>query len=218
MKPERIYNDNEVDVKPQFGKLPESIFKFLGSNISYPVEAARNNISGMVIVYFVITKEGKMDSLKVTTCPEYGLREEALWAVRKSAGNWRPAKLKNELVACRVYLPVTFRTVSNDQMSASACVPPQPKVDKVTQKLIEQAEQANEYYNKGLDNYEQNKLEAAKVNFDKTLAIKPDHVPALQNRGIIKYKLKDLAGACADWQRIVQLGQPLPEALVNACK
>lgn len=132
----------------------------------------------------------------------------------------------NKAVTSRVYLPVTFKVLggpdsptrfgsNNDYPNLNTT---KPKVDKATQKLIEQAEQANVYYNKGLDDYELKQLEAAKANFDKALNIKPDHVPALQNRGIVKYKLKDVAGACADWQRIVQLGQPLPETLADLCK
>ncbi|QNF32542.1 TonB family protein [Adhaeribacter swui] len=219
INPERVFNATEVEVQPRYGKLPESIYQFLGSNIRYPVTASLNGVSGTVILSFIIRKDGKMDSLGVASNPGYGLDQEALRVIKMSANNWKPALIKNEAVACRVYFPVRFASQNNNQISTPSLSPPaQPRVDKATRKLIEQAEQANVHYNQGLDKYEQDKLEEAIAAFDKALNIKPDHIPALQNRGIVKYKLKDVAGACADWQRIVNLGQSLPEALVNACK
>jgi len=219
LKPVLVFNDTEVEVKPQYGKLPESIYAFLGSNIRYPASASRSSASGTVVVSFIIKKDGKMDSLYVASDPGYGLGQEALRVIKMSANNWRPALIKNEEVACRVFFPVNFVVQNSNQISTpNLSPPPQPRVDKATRKLMEQAEEANVFYNKGLYHYEHDKLEEAKANFDKALNIKPDHIQALQNRGIVKYKMKDLTGACADWQRILQLGQKLPEVLLNACQ
>lgn len=219
LQPDRVFNSTEVEVQPQFGKLPESIYQFLGSNVRYPTSASRNSVSGTVILSFIIKKDGKMDSLHVASNPGYGLDQEAMRVIKMSANKWRPALIKDQAVACRVYFPVRFAVQNSNQQSTLDLSPPtQPRVDKATRKLMEQAQQANDFYNKGLDNYEQDKLEEAKANFDKAINIKPDHIAALQNRGVVKYKMKDVAGACADWQRILQLGHKLPDVLLNVCQ
>lgn len=92
--PERVYNETEVDEKPQYGDKPEAIYKFLGSTVRYPMAASRNEVSGTVIVSFIISKEGKMDSVVVKDGPGFGLNEEASRAIKASSGKWHPALIR----------------------------------------------------------------------------------------------------------------------------
>ena len=70
-------------------------------------DAIRNRISGVVLLYGIIRKDGRVDSLKVIRSLGYGLDEEALTTV---ATKWkfRPAMKDGRPVDCYVTIEVSF--------------------------------------------------------------------------------------------------------------
>jgi len=70
-------------------------------------DAIRNRISGVVLLYGIIRKDGRVDSLKVVRSLGYGLDEEALTTV---ATKWkfRPAMKEGKPVDCYVTIEVSF--------------------------------------------------------------------------------------------------------------
>lgn len=85
----------------------QDFYKFVSSELRYPKELARDKIGGTVQLSFIITKEGRMEDLKVDKNPNDLLSEEALRVVRKS-GPWEPAVSFGEKVSSRYNLPIKF--------------------------------------------------------------------------------------------------------------
>ena len=68
------------------------IIKFFGENIRYPSNALMDNIEGIVIIGFRITKDGLIDSIQVIKNPNQNLSLEALRVLDKTNGLWIPTK------------------------------------------------------------------------------------------------------------------------------
>ena len=82
--------------------------KYLQQNIKYPVNAAKNNIDGRVIVQFVIEKDGSIGEVKVVRSVEEELDAEAVRVV-KALPNFEPGRQDGEAVAVWYTLPVMFK-------------------------------------------------------------------------------------------------------------
>jgi len=64
----------------------------------------------------------------------------------------------------------------------------------------------NAYYNKGMIYMEKGKPDIAVKTFDTTLSLADNFYFGYFYRGMAKMQLKDMQGACADWQKSVDLG------------
>jgi len=81
--------------------------KFLKKNIKYPPAALRNGIEGLVIVQFVVNKEGEISDVQVVKKLGGGTDEEAMRVV-KMMPKFTPAKQNGRPVSYRYTLPVRF--------------------------------------------------------------------------------------------------------------
>jgi protein TonB len=80
---------------------------FLRKNLQYPNEARDKNISGKVIVKFVIDTEGNIKNAEVIRGIGAGCDEEALRVVRKMP-RWKPGHQNGKAVNVFFHLPVSF--------------------------------------------------------------------------------------------------------------
>jgi protein TonB len=82
--------------------------RFLHKNFQYPEEALDKQISGTVMVQFIVDKEGNVSNVEVLSGPDQGgLREEALRVIKKS-GKWIPAQQNGRYVKSYRRQPVIF--------------------------------------------------------------------------------------------------------------
>ncbi|WP_291914073.1 M56 family metallopeptidase [Chitinophaga sp. CB10] len=100
----------QVEMAPEFPGGEAALNQYLAKNIRYPREAYETNISGLVIVKFVIDPTGKIT--RVTTSdkqPKHGagLEEEAMRVVR-SMPLWKPGKQNGRPVNVEFQLPIQF--------------------------------------------------------------------------------------------------------------
>lgn len=106
---------NEFATEAQFpgpdGKM--DMYRFMGQNIRYPVEASRNNVTGRVLISFLIHKVGSSSDFKIEQSPDKSLGEEALRVVKLMSGKWQPVMLKGRLVEVRYSLPVNFNVAGS---------------------------------------------------------------------------------------------------------
>lgn len=51
-----------MDVQPEFPGGNDALYKYVGANLKYPAAAKENNITGKVIVQFIIEKDGTMST------------------------------------------------------------------------------------------------------------------------------------------------------------
>jgi protein TonB len=87
--------------------------RFLQANLHYPNKAMRKNIQGIVVVQFIVDKDGSVSNIEAISGPESGgLREEAVRVI-KISGNWKPAEQNGKKVKSYKKQPIQFKLVND---------------------------------------------------------------------------------------------------------
>lgn len=85
---------------------------FLFEHIKYPVEARKNNIEGMVVLQFVVKKDGSIEDIKSVKEVSHGCTEEAIKVVElmnEMSSKWTPGKQNGKPVNVQFTLPIKFK-------------------------------------------------------------------------------------------------------------
>lgn len=95
----------------------EKLLQFVYKNIRYPEVAKKQGTSGTVIVSFVITKQGKIDTNSIQLLRDIGAEcgKEALHITKRIAqelGPWVPKRYLGKIIPCTYSLPIRFK-ISN---------------------------------------------------------------------------------------------------------
>ncbi|REA56362.1 hypothetical protein DSL64_27085 [Dyadobacter luteus] len=96
-----------VEQKAEYPGGVEEMMKYIGRNVKYPTKAANINISGTVIISFVVNEYGHIQKTEIIKGIGYGLDQEAtrvVWSMPK----WSPAIQNGEAVASWHTLPIKF--------------------------------------------------------------------------------------------------------------
>lgn len=108
---EKSKSDNEVftivENGPEYPGGLQEFYKYIGENVTYPLEARQKNIEGRVYVQFVVDTDGTMTDLAVLKGIGSGCDEEAIRVI-SSAGKWIPGEQRGKKVKVRMVLPVQF--------------------------------------------------------------------------------------------------------------
>jgi len=81
----------KVEIESEYPGGPSAWQRYLNKNFHYPEDGSNNDIQGVVIIQFIVDKEGNVSDVQAVSGPEEGgLREEAIRVIRKS-GLWIPA-------------------------------------------------------------------------------------------------------------------------------
>jgi TonB family protein len=106
---------NEFMTEAQFpgpdGKM--DMYRFMGQNIRYPIEAARNNVTGRVLITFLIHEDGHSSDFQIAHSADKRLDAEALRVAKLMNGKWQPAQFKGRPVQSRFSLPIGFNVQSS---------------------------------------------------------------------------------------------------------
>lgn len=98
-----------VEVKPSFqGGTANDFSKWVQQRLVYPEIALENGISGTVILYFEVDKDGNLINVKVLRGVDKSLDDEAVRVV-KSSPKWSPGRQQDIAVKCQYQFPVTFQ-------------------------------------------------------------------------------------------------------------
>lgn len=101
-----------VEDQPEYtGGMPE-FYKYVASQIAYPLEARRNEVEGTVYVQFVVEKDGKVTDAQAVKGIGYGCDEEAVRAVQ-SVGAFSPGRQRGKAVRVRMMMPIQFKLNNN---------------------------------------------------------------------------------------------------------
>lgn len=100
---DKIYDS--VEEQPKFSG---NIRTFMAENLVYPPVAVENEIEGVVIVGFVIRKDGSITDVKVRRSVDPSLDAEAERIV-KLMQKWIPGKQNGKVVNTAFTLPISFR-------------------------------------------------------------------------------------------------------------
>jgi protein TonB len=83
--------------------------RYLNKNFKYPQEAQDNGVQGIVVVQFIVDKEGNVSDVEALSGPtDGGLREEAVRVIKKS-GKWTPAVQNGRQVKSYKKQPIVFK-------------------------------------------------------------------------------------------------------------
>jgi len=125
-----ISNNNST---AEFPGGTEALYQYVAQNLRYPDLAVQNNISGKVIVEFVITKDGTVDNIQTFGKPlGFGLEEAAMQVVR-TMPKWEPGKIDGKSVKIKYRLPINYSlTEVPDKKSkqTKSTHPPPPEMRK----------------------------------------------------------------------------------------
>lgn len=102
-----------VEIMPSFPGGEEALVKYLSRNMRYPNIAVENEISGKVMVQFVVDYEGNVKDAKVVSVPKGGRLEAEAIRVVNAMPKWKPGKQNGRAVSVYYTLPIWFRL--NDQ-------------------------------------------------------------------------------------------------------
>lgn len=85
--------------------------KFISDNLKIPAEAITQGAGGVVMVEFVVEKNGKIGEVKTLHDPGYGLGTEAIRVIKLMAEKkmvWTPARENDKKIPFRYMTPVPF--------------------------------------------------------------------------------------------------------------
>ncbi|MES2378567.1 MAG: energy transducer TonB [Bacteroidota bacterium] len=96
-----------VDVQPQFPGGLQAFGVFLGNNIKYPADDAKNKIPGRVICKFVVEKDGHLSNIEVVRATTEAMGNEAVRVLSLSP-KWTPGQQGGRLVRVYYTVPISF--------------------------------------------------------------------------------------------------------------
>jgi protein TonB len=98
----------KVEIESQY---PGGIFawqRFLNKNMHYPDQAINNLIQGMIMVQFIVDKDGDISDVQpISGTDQGGLQDEAIRVIRAS-GKWIPAIQNGRQVRSFKKQPIVF--------------------------------------------------------------------------------------------------------------
>ena len=97
-----------VEEMPSFPGGEEALYEYIYSTIEYPSVALENNITGMVIVRFVVTYQGNVSGVEVLRGVDEYLDNEAIRVV-KSLPTFRPGRQAGKPVNVYYIVRIQFQ-------------------------------------------------------------------------------------------------------------
>jgi len=114
-----VHSFVSMENPPTYPDGMDKFYAFLGSNMKYPAEALKLNISGKVFVSFIVEKDGSLNDIKVDRSLGYGTDEEAI-RVLKLSRKWNPGLKNGKTVRVKYNLPIAFTLNQKDEIQESA--------------------------------------------------------------------------------------------------
>ncbi len=96
-----------IETMPSFPGGQEEMYRFIFTNIKYPVQARKKNISGTVILQYIVAKDGDLENVKVVRGIGGGCDEEAMRVVNLMP-KWNPGVSDGIPVDVTFTLPIKF--------------------------------------------------------------------------------------------------------------
>jgi len=103
----KIYELADVDVHPSFPGGDKELNKFLADNLKIP-PTTRNLNSGIVLVRFIVEKNGDLTNFEIVKSPQ-NILSDAVIRVIKLMPKWLPAQKDEKPVRVQYQIPVEFK-------------------------------------------------------------------------------------------------------------
>lgn len=96
-----------VEKKPEFPGGQAAMMQFIADNLTYPVMARDNGISGIAAISFIVNEDGSLSDFLIIKEIGGGCGQEAV-RIGKLMPKWAPGMQKNQAVKVRFNLPIKF--------------------------------------------------------------------------------------------------------------
>ena len=83
----------------------QAMFEFFGANLNPPQEVVNRKITGKIRVAFIVTKEGEICDVRITSKPKEYLDDEVIRVV-KMMPKWIPGINEGKIVDCYYLLDI----------------------------------------------------------------------------------------------------------------
>ena len=97
-----------VEEMPEFPGGMEELFKFMSTNLKYPVSAQKARKQGRVVIQCTVEKDGSLSEVKVVRSVDPDLDAEAVRVV-SAMPKWKPGRQRGQVVRVKYALPVIFK-------------------------------------------------------------------------------------------------------------
>lgn len=108
----------KIEKLPEFRGGEEALLRFIYTNIKYPYLARENNISGLVVVSFVIMEDGSVQGLEVKKAIGGGCDEEAMRVMELTNGKWTPGSQDGVPVRVAYNMPIRFMIEESNDLGS----------------------------------------------------------------------------------------------------
>lgn len=96
-----------VEEMPEFPGGTAALFTYMSEHINYPEEALERHLEGMVLLTFIVEKDGTVSDARVLRGIGGGCDQEALRVARQMP-TWTPGRQGGQPVRVQFSLPVRF--------------------------------------------------------------------------------------------------------------
>jgi len=137
-------HDNDMKLNIENAEyVKEDLTKLLQSNMTYPLEALKNEIQGDVILSFLIDKTGNLDSLNILISPNDILSASSIVSFNHLENEWSPCKVNGDPIDKKYFIVFRYRLYMNTQP---------PEYIKRAEKFVEKQkyEKALKFYDKAI--------------------------------------------------------------------
>ncbi|MCS5490106.1 energy transducer TonB [Algoriphagus limi] len=97
-----------IEVQASFKGGMEAWYEYLRKNLKYPSQAKRMGIEGVVLIRFVVNKDGSVQDVEVVR-PLGGGCDEVAKEVVENSPEWIPGKMGGRPVRSRMVIPIRFK-------------------------------------------------------------------------------------------------------------
>ena len=108
---DKIYSTAEIEVKPEFPGGIVKLLVYVKQNFVYSKEMITNNVSGKIVVNFIIEKNGNISDLKIGKHLGFGTEKEILRVLKKMP-KWIAGEHNGKKVRCSYTLPINIDAAS----------------------------------------------------------------------------------------------------------
>ena len=86
----------------------KNFYRYISRNLRYPTMAYQQRIQGVVVVEFVVTRDGSLTNMRIVKRLGSGCDREAI-RVLKKAPKWRPARQRGRPIRSKCQIPIRFK-------------------------------------------------------------------------------------------------------------
>lgn len=168
---------------------PGTIENYMSTNIQFPEKAIQNLTQGTCVVQYVVTEKGTLADFKVLNSVSKEIDNEVIRILKTTDGMWTPSLFNNEEpVAMEQEISIAFKN---------------SELGNYTDFVV----LGRKKFSKGSELFfMKNNPKKALRFYDEGVVLLPKDKGLLLVRGMARYEVGDMKGACQDWNRIKVLG------------